>query len=196
MLASIWLKIGSSIRLRVQHSCIAGLVVAGGLVAASQVTASWDVSESRRNSFANAEVSALRALPGDLRIVAHFAPEDPRRADLERNAFRKLRRALPHARIDYVSATSTGLFEQTAEKYGEIEYALGARTTTSRVTTAEGVVETVLSLADVTAIAAEDEPVFRGHPLAVRPAGAATVFYLAWPVVVGVFALFARRSRA
>ena len=95
-----------------------GAVVAGFLIV-STVSPSWDASESRRNSFSEGTVATLRGIGGDLRVEAHFAPEDPRRADLERNAFRKLRRALPHARIDYVSATSTGLFEQTAEKYGE-----------------------------------------------------------------------------
>ncbi len=196
VIASVWLNLGWPIRRRVQHSCAAGLVAMVLLVAGSQLTTSWDVSESRRNSFSNAEVAALRALPGDLRIVAHFAPEDPRRADLERNAFRKLRRALPRTRIEYLSATSTGLFEQTADNYGEIEYMLDGRAATSRVTTAEGVLETVFSLAEVAAIAPADEPVFRGHPLAARPVGAATVFYLAWPAVIGVFAALTRRSRA
>ena len=56
----------------------------------------------------------------------------------------------------YVSATSIGLFEQTAPHYGEIWYDLGGRTAMSRVTTAEGVLETIYALAGV-APPAEDE---------------------------------------
>ena len=50
----------------------------------------------------------------------------------------------------------------------------------SRMTTAEGVLETIYSIAGVTPPTNDDE-VFRGHPLAVPPRGAATVFYGIWP---------------
>ena len=60
-------------------------------------------------------------------IEAHLAPEDPRRFDLEHRALSKLRRVLPRCRSRYVSATSIGLFEQTAPHYGEIWYELGGR---------------------------------------------------------------------
>ena len=129
-----------------------------------------------------------------MRVDAHFAPEDPRRSDLEHNAFRKLRRAIPRARIAYTSATSTGLFEQTAEKYGEIWYELGGKTRVSRITTSEGVLENVLSLAGIEAPAESDEDVFRGYPLAVRPRGAAVVFYGIWPLAVAAFALIQWRK--
>ena len=163
------------------------------LVAASQ-TLSWDASESRRNSFPESAVDALRSIGGVLHVEAHFAPEDPRRSDLEHNAFRKLRRALPRARIDYVSATSTGLFEQTSEKYGEIWYQLGGKTQVSRITTAEGVLENVLSLAGIAAPAESDDDVFRGHPLAARPRGAALLFYGLWPLIVASMAFIQWRK--
>src|SRR5215217_6276899 len=95
------------------------VVLASAIAGFSRVHASWDTSESRQNSFSEAEEAALRAIPGDLHIEAHFAPEDPRRSDLEHGGFRKLRRAMPRIRIDYQSATSVGLFEQTSDKYGE-----------------------------------------------------------------------------
>ena len=51
----------------------------------------------------------------------------------------------------------------------------------SRVTTAEGVLESIYSLANVTPPAEADESVFRGHPLAARARGAGTLFYGVWP---------------
>ena len=49
-----------------------------------------------------------------LRIEVHLAPEDPRRVDLEHHALSKLRRVMPKLQVQYVSATSIGLFEQTS----------------------------------------------------------------------------------
>ena len=89
------------------------------------------------------------AIAAPLRIEAHLAPEDPRRVDLEHRALSKLRRVLPSVAGHYVSATSIGLFEQTAPHYGEIWYELGGRRKMSRVTTAEGVLETIYELAGV-----------------------------------------------
>ena len=53
----------------------------------------------------------------------------------------------------------------------------------SRVTTAEGVLETIYSLAGIDAAAARTRTIFRGHPLAVPPRGAAAVFYGIWPAL-------------
>jgi hypothetical protein len=53
----------------------------------------------------------------------------------------------------------------------------------SRVTTAEGVLETIFSLAGVQTPAELDSDIFRGHPLAVPPKGAAAVFYGIWPAL-------------
>jgi len=105
---------------------------------------------------------------------------------------RKLRRALPRVRITYVSATSTGLFEQTADQYGEIHYELNGKRLVSRVTTAEGVLESVLEIAGINAPPDSGE-IFRGHPLAARPRGAAAVFYVAWPLAIAALATYFQR---
>lgn len=188
-LAAVWLQLGDSIARRLQRSgaVMTALVIA--IVVSSMISASADTSEGRRNSFSEAEVTALRSIHGDLRIEAHFAPEDPRRSDLEHGGFRKLRRALPRARVDYISATSVGLFEQTADHYGEIWYELDGRKTMSRITTAEGVIESVFTLAGINAPPESDDDLFRGHPLAVRPRGASVIFYGVWPLTVAAFAL-------
>jgi hypothetical protein len=91
---------------------------------------------------------------------------------------------MPRVQVRYISATSIGLFEQTSAGYGEIWYYLGGRKTMSRMTTAEGVLETIYSLAGVAPPKENDEAEFRGHPLAAPPTDAGIVFYCVWPGLV------------
>ena len=161
--------------------------------ASTRATMSWDTSENRMNSFSEADEQALLQIRTPLRIEAHLAPEDPRRSDLERKALSKLRRIMPNLQVQYVSATSIGLFEQTNAHYGEIWYELGRKKEMSRITTAEGVLETIYSLAGVAPPRENDESVFRGHPLAVPPKGAAGIFYGVWPAVVIAAGILSRR---
>src|SRR5207248_4946808 len=141
---------------------------------------SWDTSENRMNSFPEADEQALRHIRGPLRIEAHLAPEDPRRVDFEHRTLSKLRRVMPDVQVQYLSATSIGLFEQTSSQYGEIWYELRGRRKMSRAVTADGVLEAIFSLADVDPPRETSEETFRGHPLAARPKGAATFFYAIW----------------
>jgi hypothetical protein len=196
VLAAIWLRLGVSVRRRTWESLALGAVSAATVVAATSVTPSWDLSENRANSLPKADEAALRQIVGPLRIVAHLAPEDPRRFDLERRVLKKLRRVMPALEVQYVSATSIGLFEQTNPHYGEIWYELGGRRAMSRITTAEGVLEVIYELAGIPPPAESDDAAFRGHPLAAPPRGAAWVFYVIWPAVVIGCGLLAHRRRS
>lgn len=180
-LAAIWMRLGTAVQRRAYESASLGLLAAAGIYACTFLTASWDTSESRSNSFPEADELALRQIHAPLRIDVHLAPEDGRRIDLERQALGKLRRIMPKVQVRYISATSIGLFEQTSAGYGEIWYDLGGRRTMSRMTTAEGVLETIYSLAHVAPPAETDDEIFRGHPLAAPPKGAGTLFYGVWP---------------
>jgi hypothetical protein len=191
-IAAIWMRLGVAVQRRALESIAAGVAAAVVIVACSFVRASADTSENRMNSFSERDEQALRQIHAPLKIEAHLAPEDPRRVDLERRALSKLRRVMPDLTVEYVSSTSIGLFEQTAPHYGEIWYDLGGKRVMSRVTTAEGVLETIYGLAGVHA-PEEDDDVFRGHPLAVPPTGAPVVFYVLWPALVLAAALWARR---
>jgi ABC-type transport system involved in multi-copper enzyme maturation permease subunit len=191
-LAAIWMRLGIPVRRRAYESVALGAVTVAAVLACTFLSASWDLSENRANSFSEADEAALAHIHASLRIEAHLAPEDPRRVDLEDHALSKLRRALPKTQVQYVSATSIGLFEQTSAHYGEIWYELGGRRQMSRLTTAEGVLETIYALAGVTPPVETDE-VFRGHPLAVPPSGAATVFYGIWPAAIVAGVLFSRK---
>lgn len=192
-LAAIWLRLGVAVRRRVYESIAVGALAAATVFACAFVTVSWDTSEARSNSFSGADEEALRHIRTPLRIEAHLAPEDPRRLDLEHRALSKLRRVMPKLQVEYVSATSIGLFEQTGAHYGEIWYDMGGVKAMSRLTTAEGVLETIYALAGVTVPTESEEFTFRGHPLAVPPKGAATVFYGMWPALVVAGAFLVRR---
>ena len=112
--------------------------------------------------------------------------------DLERRVLSKLRRVRPDFSVRYQSATSIGLFEQTSAGYGEIWYDVSGRKAIGRSVTAEAALETIYSLAGVTPVVADDDGLFRGHPLVTRPPNAAVVFYLLWPALVVSAAILAR----
>src|SRR6266571_5150560 len=192
-LAAVWLRLGVAVRRRAHESIALGALTAAVVFTCAFVTPSWDTSESRINSFPEADEVALARIRAPLRIEAHLAPEDPRRADLEHRAIAKLRRVLPRVQVQYVSATSIGLFEQNTPHYGEIWYELGGRREMSRVTTAEGVLETIYTLAGVKPPLENEDAIFRGHPLAVPPKGAAAVFYGIWPALVVAGAVLVAR---
>lgn len=183
-LAAIWSRLGVPVVRRVGESTALALAAIVVIAAGTTATRSWDLSESRANSFPLADERALRTIAGPISIEAHLAPEDPRRVDLERHVLGKLRRVRPDVRVRYVSATSIGLFEQTSAGYGEIRYDIGGRKAVGRSVTAEAVLETLYSVAGVTSHAPDDDAEFRGHPLITRAPAAAAVFYLLWPALV------------
>jgi len=192
-LAAIWMRLGVAVKRRASESAALGLLAAAAIFACAFATPSWDNSESRSNSFPEADERALRRIHAPLRIDVHLAPEDGRRTDLERQALSKLRRVMPKVQVRYLSATSIGMFEQTNAGYGEIWYDLGGRRTMSRVTTAEGVLESIYSLANMTPPVEADDEVFRGHPLAAQANGAGPLFFGAWPGLFLVGGILVRR---
>ena len=192
-LGAIWMRLGVPERRRVGESLTAAVVALVAIVVFARVTPSWDASEARANSFSRPDEATLARISGPLRIDVHLAPEDPRRVDLERRALSKLRRVRPDVQVRYTAASSTGLFEQTSEHYGEIWYQLSDRTVINRATTADGVLGSIYEVAGLSAPAVAENDIFRGHPLAVEPKGAAPLFYGIWPAAVGAAALWNRR---
>ena len=196
VIAAIWMQLGLSAQRRFYQSVRAGAMAAAAIVACTFLTQSRDFSENRMNSFARADEEMLEHIRAPLRIEAHLAAEDPRRVDLERTALSKLRRVLPRTEVRYIANTSTGLFEQASQHYGEIWYDLGGRRAMSRSTTVEGVLEAIYGLAGVTAPQEAGDSIFRGHPLAVPPRRAAAVFYGLWPALVIAAGMFHWRRHA
>lgn len=146
--------------------------------------ASWDFSENRRNSFAPNAEAALRTIRSPLRITINLAAEDPRLADYERGILNKLRRILPQLSVDYATRGRTGLF--AGANYGEIWYELDGRKVMSRSTTEPIVLDNLFQLAGIAPKAVAEEAGFSGHPLVAEPGAAPWIFYLLWPLCVGL----------
>jgi hypothetical protein len=193
-LAAVWIRLGLPARRRALESICVAALSAVAIFTAAHLRPTWDLSENRGNSFALADERALRQIREHLSIDVHLAPEDPRRVELERRALAKLRRLLPQLRVTYTAATATGLYEQSTAGYGEVHYELGTRSAVSRSTTEEGVLEAIYSLAGIQPASAANDPVYRGHPLAVEPRGSAALYYAIWPAAILAGAIFTRRS--
>jgi hypothetical protein len=164
------------------------------ITACTLVRGGWDASESRQNSFSESEEVALRHLPGSLSVEIHMAPQDARRVQLERSALAKLQRTVPDLKVAYTARTASGLYEQADPGYGEIHYSIGDRRGTSRIVTDEGVLEAIFETAGVKPPADSEAP-YNGHPLDVKPTGAALVFYGIWPAAVAGLGYLATRSK-
>jgi ABC-2 type transport system permease protein len=182
--AGVWSSPGRRIRRQVQGT-VAVLLLAGGLSAlASQLSWSWDLSEDQRHSFSPAITSALRAIPGELIVEAHLAPEDPRLADLRRGVLSRLERVVKTRFVQRGGGGRTGLFAHPDSSYGEIWYTLGERRVMERSTIDNIVVETVLRLAGQEIPTSGAESTYYGYSMNSRPRFAALLFFLAWPVAV------------
>ncbi len=66
----------------------------------------------------------------------------------------------------------------------------------SLATTAEGVIEAIYSVAGMAPPKEDEDAAFRGHPLAVRPRGAAVMFFGAWPTLTLLTGFLVRRRFA
>src|SRR5207248_3187465 len=109
------------------------------------VRVSFDVSENRRNSFSPSDERALSSIHAPLTITVFLSSEDPRMMDFENNVLVKLRRSMRNVTVIYPLAGRSGLFENDA-RYGTIEYRLGTKSTMSRSTTDEIVLDTIYEL--------------------------------------------------
>lgn len=193
--AATWLQLGASVRSRTRRSVLAGLTALFVAIGAGWLPGSRDVSEARLSSFPLGAEEALERLDTPVHIEAHLAPEDPRRVDLESHALAKLKRVLPALDVQFVSRTSTGLFEQTDPSYGEIRYDVGGRRVVGRATTDEAVLEAIFEAADQNPDDGDDLA-FAGHPVIARPTGASLAFYGIWPSLAALAAWLASRQRA
>jgi len=192
---AVWLRPGQPVRRQLLQTAMIITVASAGAAIVSRMPGSWDASETRVNSFAEADEEMLERITGPIRVDVHLAPQDSRRSMFERGPLAKLRRAHPDTVVTYVSRTATGLYEQADAGYGEIHYGLGERTVTTRAVTDESLAESIRDLSGVPLDDEQDVP-YRGRPLAASPVFAPTTFFVGWPVVVaGLWLLASRRHR-
>jgi hypothetical protein len=69
---------------------------------------------------------------------------------------------------------------------------VGGRKAATRAITEDAVLGTIYALAEATPLAGAEDAIFRGHPLATEPRGAALIFYVLWPVLIVVMSVLGR----
>jgi ABC-2 type transport system permease protein len=183
-LAAFWLHTGRTWRFRLISTAATILLLTTIIYGANNMSASFDLSENRRNSFSAADEAALKQIKQPLNIIVVLAPEDPRLADFERDILRKLSRTLPRLHVQYAASSVSGLFEKPEDHYGEIWYEMNGQKIMERSAIEAVVLETVYKLAGVNAPEKSAEAAFPGFPLAVRPRAPAWFFYAAWPFLI------------
>ena len=166
----------------VRSSSLGGAAAALFLV--TQIKASIDVTEDRRNSFALADARQLAGLAEPLAITVHLAAEDPRYIDLQRNVLAKLERVMPRISIRLATARQSFASAAGEEAYGEIEYRYGARSDTSPSTSPREILPLIYGLAGVPSPAPIPSAEFPGYPLVTDGAFALLWFLAILPVLI------------
>jgi ABC-2 type transport system permease protein len=192
-LTAVWLPPGVTVRAKLARSLGCVLVTGILLALATQISRALDVTEDQRNSFSAADQRALAQLMQPLVVSVHLAPEDPRYADLQRNVLAKLARTLPHVTIRLASGRHPLTGRAEDEAYGEVEYAYGTRTATSRSTSPGEVLPLLYSLAQVpvpTTTAADEYP---GYPCVADAQAALLWFCGGLPLCIGLTWWWIRR---
>lgn len=164
MLAAVWLPPGVAVRQKLVRSafCIGASAVA--LILVTQIRASVDVTEDRRNSFALADERQLATLTEPLTITVHLAAEDPRYSDLQRSLLAKLERVMPHVSVRLATARQSFASSADDEAYGVVEYHYGARSDSSRSTSTPEILPLIYGLAGVQAPAPAPSAEYPGYP--------------------------------
>jgi hypothetical protein len=114
----------------------------------------------------------------------HLAVEDPRYVDFRRNVLSKLERVVPHVSIRLAAAGQSVVGSTSDDAYGEIEYAYGGRSVTTRSTSHREALPLIYSLAGIptpTPIPGED---YAGYPLAADGERALVWFLGALPLMI------------
>lgn len=192
----VWLEPArrNSRRLTMGVATLAGMILLATF--ATRLPQSWDASEDRRNSFSIADEHALATISAPVRVEAYLGPEDPRRADLERNVFRKLRRSVRDFDVIYSAQTRTGLFEGPGSHYGEVWYSVGDQRELNRSSVEPIVLETIYRLAG-TAEPSRADGAYPGYPLREQaPRWQVLLLAAGWPLLVISSWLALRRRTA
>lgn len=165
-LASVWVRPGISVQNKLLRSAACLLATTLIILGASQLKTSFDVTEDRRNSFSVADARALAKLTESLVITVHLAPEDPRYVDVQRNVLSKLQRVMPNLTIRLASGRQSFGAQTSDDRYGEIEFAYGSRSDTTRSTSSREIVPLIYALAGVEPPAPIVGADYPGYPLA------------------------------
>jgi len=183
-LATVWLPPGIAVRQKLMRSALCVAAAAVALLAVTQIKASIDVTEDRRNSFPLADARQLAGLAEPLAISVHLAAEDPRYIDLQRNVLAKLERVMPRVSIRLASGRQSFASSAGDEAYGEIEYRYGSRSDTGRSTSPREILPLIYGLAGVSPPAPISSAEFPGYPLVTDGAFALLWFLAVLPILI------------
>jgi len=192
-LAAAWLHPGVPLRAKLIWSAAWVTIAAAIVAAATQIGASVDLTEDRRNSFPAADQRALADLREPLIITVHLAAEDPRYVDLRRNILLKLERVMPNATIRLATAGQSVVGSTSEEAYGEIEYSYGGRSDKSRSTSHREILPLIYALAGrppPTPVAGEEYP---GYPLLANASPTLAWFLGGLPLLIAIAWWWSRR---
>jgi ABC-2 type transport system permease protein len=192
-LASVWLPPGVHVRDKAIRSIVWVLFVALALGLATQIKLTFDVSEDRRNSFSAADQHLLASLAQPLVVTVNLAPEDPRYADLQRNVLAKLERAMPDVSIRLVSGRQSQAASAGEDRYGEVEYAYGARSDVSRSTSPREILPMLYGLAGASPPAPAPGSDYPGYPLVAGRSVALLWFFVGLPLCIALAWWWSRR---
>lgn len=181
-LTIVWLPPGAPARAKMIRSVYCVLVIAAGLGAASQIGASVDLSEDRRNSFSSADERLLATLRLPLVIKVDLAAEDPRYIDLRRNVLAKLERVMPDVRV--VLASERTNVASASDAYGQIEYVYGDRRDVSRSTSPREILPLLYALAGAQPPVAGVGEEYPGYPLVVSADVTLLWFFAGLPLLI------------
>jgi hypothetical protein len=191
-LAAVWLPLGITVRAKLLRS-IACIVLAGLVVAAAaQIRLVTDVTEDQRNSFPGADARALASLTEPLTVTVHFAPEDPRYVDLNRNVLSKLERVMPNVTIRLEGGHPARTPSQD-ESYGEVEYVYGGRRDISRSTSHREVLPLLYALARRGIPRPQPSADYPGYPLDADAQSALAWFFGVLPALIACAWWWSRR---
>jgi ABC-2 type transport system permease protein len=183
-LAAIWLPPGIAVRHKWTRSAVCVAIVAVAAAAASQIRATRDVSEDRRNSFSPADQAQLATMTAPLAIIVHLVPEDPRYMDLRRNVLAKLERAMPRVAIRLDTEQRNFAASVGDDAYGEIEYRYAGRSDKSRSTSPREILPLLYHLAEL----APPKPIpgvdYPGYPHVADGAAALVWFLVGLPLLI------------
>jgi hypothetical protein len=182
-LAAVWLPPGTTVRTKLLRSVLCVVAAALVIAVAARIRLSNDVTEDRRNSFPSADAQALTSLTQPLTVTVHFAPEDPRYVDLNRNVLAKLERVMPNVTIRLAGDRPTRTAAQD-ETYGEVEYVYGGRTDVSRSTSHREVLPLLYALAGREVPKPQPGAEYPGYPLNIDAQPALVWFFGGLPVLV------------
>jgi ABC-2 type transport system permease protein len=191
-LTAIWLPSGVPVRSKLLRSGVVIPVLIAGFGLTVSVQRVYDVTEDQRNSFPSADQRVLATLTAPLVVTVHLAPEDPRYVDLRRNVLARLERVMPNVAIHLAGER----YDANADSYGEINYAYGDRSDTSRSTSPREVLPLLYGLAGVAPPRPADAPDYPGFPLVANSQPAMIWFFGVLPLLIAACWWWSRRPAA